>query len=181
MIDIWHLTVFCLLCVSILIWDLLFRRVPNMVVIAALLAQALFIAFFRGEADYPTHDLTAAMIGFFMGLLIFVPFYAFRAMGAGDVKFFALLGFFLGPTALIPVWVVGSLMAGVHALCVMASKSLEVFLIRSFWFSVLARCSLLSKWQRLAIRIEAARKGRQGIPYAAYLSVGALGFLVWNY
>ena len=181
MTEVWHLLFFCLLCVSIFMWDMLYRRVPNWVVVVAMVIQVLFLAIFSGESLYPTNDSVAAMTGLIAGLLVFVPFYAFKAMGAGDVKFFAVLGFWLGPTALVPIWVMGSLIAGIHALCVMASESLAFFLARNFLRSILARVSLLSKWQRLVIRIETARNGRQGIPYAAYLSVGALGFLAWNY
>ena len=90
-------------------------------------------------------------------------------MGAGDVKFFALLGFLLGAKALIPIWIIGSLIAGAHAATILLSRHWLIHTIPSWapmqtWFST----------STIGQRIVSARKGRQGLPYAAYLGIGAL-------
>ena len=62
-------------------------------------------------------------LGFATGLVLFLPFYALRGMGAGDVKLMAACGLFLGPVAAAAA-VAASLLAGlVVSLCyVMAVK-----------------------------------------------------------
>lgn len=42
-----------------------------------------------------------ALAGWILGLLLFLPFYLFRLMGAGDVKLMAMVGAYLGPEAVI--------------------------------------------------------------------------------
>lgn len=90
-------------------------------------------------------------------------------MGAGDVKFFAILGFLLGAKALLPIWVIGSLIAGVHAVLILLSRHWPLQTVPGWepaqnWFSTSA----------FGRRMTSARQGRKGLPYAAWLGVGAL-------
>jgi Flp pilus assembly protein protease CpaA len=61
------------------------------------LCVAVFGLFFSfaGVHSLPLID---AFLGFGIGLLMFLPFYALGMMGAGDVKLFAASATFLGPT-----------------------------------------------------------------------------------
>lgn len=90
-------------------------------------------------------------------------------MGAGDVKFFALLGFLLGAKALLPIWIIGSLIAGVHSTLVLLSRHWLSQAIPA-WEITQTRFSNSAFAQRML----AARQGRKGLPYAAWLGVGAL-------
>lgn len=98
-----------------------------------------------------------------------LPFHVFGWMGAGDVKFFGVLGFLLGMKALLPIWVIGSLITGAQAMLVLLSRHWRVQAIAAWgvtqtWFSN----------STFGQRILAARQGRKGLPYAAWLGVGAL-------
>ncbi|HIE1098788.1 MULTISPECIES: prepilin peptidase [Stenotrophomonas] len=163
------------ICLRIAISDLYARRVPNAWLLAACaLAVPLLIA---GQFTTPRLPWLSHVCGAALGLVALLPFYAVRWMGAGDVKFFAVLGLLLGMQALLPVWVVASLAAGLHALVVLMSRRLGSMLPIGLQLQV-SRAS--SQWQaHPALReMQCARQGRRGIPYAAYLAIAAIGWIL---
>lgn len=156
-----------LLCVLVIVSDLYARRVPNMWLLGALLfgAGILTTTWVYGTGGPPW----PALLGLLVGLVIFFPLHVFGWMGAGDVKFFAVLGFLLGVTALLPIWIIASLIAGAHALLILLSRHGLAQAIPGWgatqnWFTNSA----------FGQRLAAARQGRQGLPYAAWLGMGAL-------
>lgn len=163
------------LCLRIAISDLYARRVPNAWLLAACAIGAPLIVVAQFSAAGP--DWTAHVLGAVIGLVAMLPFYALRWMGAGDVKFFAVLGLLLGWQALLPVWVLASLAAGAHAVAVLIGRQLRAHLPLRLQLQV-SRAS--TQWQsHPAVReLQAARQGRQGIPYAAYLALAAMGWVV---
>ncbi|WP_218569437.1 A24 family peptidase [Pseudomonas sp. Hp2] len=162
-----------LLCVQVAISDLYARKVLNGALLASLLVGAIAIGLQLNGSPSPSQ----ALIGLLCGLAL-LPFYAFRLMGAGDVKFFGTLGFLLGWQAMLPIWVAASLMAGLHAVVILSSSRLLNFIPAPL------RISIAYSQRRLDAtpfhqRMLAARQGRQGIPYAAYLAFASLA-LIWK-
>jgi prepilin peptidase CpaA len=98
-----------------------------------------------------------------------MPFHIFGWMGAGDVKFFAALGFMLGAKALLPIWIIGSFIAGIHASLIVLSRH---GLMQAVPGLELARGWLSAS--PLGQHVTTVRNGRKGLPYAAWLGVGAL-------
>jgi prepilin peptidase CpaA len=131
--------------------------------------------------DAGAADLRSVGLGFVLGLAFF-PLWRMRLMGAGDVKFLAVLGAWFGPSGLLACWILGSLIAGAHALAVMVGR-----LWLPWWRNVAEDAArwmlrgglLVRRWQQLRAWVAQRRQGRQGIPYAAYLAVGALGWMTW--
>lgn len=68
------------------------HRIPNLLLFPAL-SLALILHTMSGGAD----GLMTAGGGLFVGLTMFLPLYAVRGMGAGDVKLLGVVGCFLGP------------------------------------------------------------------------------------
>lgn len=183
-----------LVLVTIAFCDLLFRRVPNWLVIAGLIALAGGLAF--GEISWLTGfsaSWNTSLIGLFSALLIFVPLWKFGAMGAGDVKFLGLLGFFFGLPGWFAAWVVGSVLVGLHVVLVMLMRHSTVFT----WMALnLQRGSTadggghaasaqtgampVMSWQRFSAWRSARMGGRKGAPYATYLAIGAGMWLAWH-
>lgn len=147
------------LCVAIAISDFRARRVPNAwLLIALALGMTLrCVDWALGRAGPPW----LALLGFLVGLLVLLPFYALHWMGAGDVKLFATLGFLLGAKALLPIWIIASLLAGLHVAYVLVSN----YRLRH------ATHGLNNPVDLHAL---ATTRTRRGTPYAAFLSAGAL-------
>lgn len=161
-----------LFCTATIWTDLAYRRVPNALLLAVLLALGL--ALLTGNAPEP--GLGVRLLGAGLGTAVTLPVYALGRMAAGDVKFLAVAGLFAGPQGLVTAWVVGNLLGLAHALLAWAA-------------SAIGRSRRKSGNEP---RNEAGNNtgnetdneptaGRQlskarGIPYAAYL---AIGLLVW--
>ncbi|QEE25861.1 prepilin peptidase [Rhodanobacter glycinis] len=156
-----------LLSTLIIVSDLYARRVPNVWLAMTLLLGAgmLGVAWMQGTGGPPW----PALLGLLMGLVVLLPIHVLGWMGAGDVKFFAVLGFLLGAKALLPIWIIGSLIAGVHATLILLSRHASLQTI-SDWGSAQTRLSA----SMFGKRVTTARQGRKGLPYAAWLGVGAL-------
>jgi prepilin peptidase CpaA len=102
---VFHISAIAVAVVAAL-WDLRTRRIPNVLTFGSALVAIAAHAY--------TGGVTAAgwsLAGWFVGVLFFLPIFALRGMGAGDVKLLAALGAWLGPGPI--VWVaLFSLVAG---------------------------------------------------------------------
>ncbi|AWH29434.1 A24 family peptidase [Stenotrophomonas sp. YAU14A_MKIMI4_1] len=157
------------LCLRVAISDLYARRVPNAWLLAACALALPWLLVSQLTAT--PQPLAAHLLGAVLGLLALLPFHLLRMMGAGDVKFFAVLGLLLGWQALLPAWIVASLAAGLHAGIVVASRLLAPRLPATLQ---------AQHWQaHPALRdMQQARQGRTGAPYASYLALAAIGWLL---
>ena len=141
-----------LFCAATLWTDLAYRRVPNALLAAVLVALGL--ALLTGNAPEPA--IPARLLGAGLGIAATLPVYALGRMAAGDVKFLAAAGLFTGPHGLVTVWVVGNLLGLAHALLAYAMGSRAGTAPQS--------------------GLERQFSKARGMPYAAYLAVG---MLVW--
>ncbi|MDG2524444.1 prepilin peptidase [Stenotrophomonas sp. HITSZ_GD] len=159
----------CALCVQVAVSDLYARRVSNRWLLTALaLLAALLVAQGADAARWGHAALGLACAA------ILLPCYAIGWMGAGDVKFFAVLGALLGGAApLLPVWIIASLLAGLHAMAVLAAPGVSARMPLGLRFALENTQARLQAWPPHQ-RMLAARRGRRGIPYATYLALAAL-------
>jgi prepilin peptidase CpaA len=102
-------------CVS----DLRTRRIPNLLVLIIAVIGVIFSAVTKSFAA----GLTQAGAGLLTGLAIWIPFYALRMLGAGDVKLFAAAATFLGPRTAVDAAVYTALYGGALALLYMVLHS----------------------------------------------------------
>ncbi len=106
------------------VWhDVRTRRIPNrLIVLGSLAALALHGLVQPGEGLFGTapggQGWLFSLAGFALGLLLLLPFYALKTLGAGDVKLMAMVGAFLGAKAVIGATLLAMLAGGVLALVV---------------------------------------------------------------
>jgi prepilin peptidase CpaA len=91
--------------------DLRSARIPNVLTFGAIMAGVAFHAVAPGGAG-----IGAAMVGLLVGLLVFFPFFALGALGAGDVKLMAAIGSWVGWQMVLQVALYGALAGGVFAI-----------------------------------------------------------------
>jgi len=164
------------LCVVVFFTDWLFRRVPNRLLIVVLAAYLLIrLADWAGLAVGTAIDVQSSLVGAVLAFVFLLPFYAFRAMGAGDVKFFAVLGLLMGPAGVLVVWLVGTALTGGHAVLQWMHTADAMPTMTNL--GRIARAWIDGeggRLQRFAAWVHERRQGRKGIPYAAYMAIAAL-------
>lgn len=151
--------------------DLTWRKIPNRVVLAGMLA-ALLLQLLAGAA-------ATWLGGLATGFLLFLPLYLLRGMAAGDVKLMAMVGAFAGPLAALQIgaatFIIGGLMA------------LAIVLYQRRW-SVCARNLRLLLWplmlRALGVPVVALAlapgSSVGGMPYGLAIAAGTLAWLVWT-
>lgn len=132
--------------------DVVDRRIPNR---AVLIVLALFAIWsIAGEMAAFKSGLLAGTVAFAVGYL----FYAFRVMGAGDVKLFAAVALFAGLSQL-PLFALATVLFG----------------------GLMAVISLASRPRRAAVMFTLRGKGDfgRGIPYGVAIAFGG-AYVVWG-
>ena len=123
-------TLLVLACVT----DLRSRRIPNVLTGTAVVCAVVF--------HLATGGWSAAgwsALGLCIGTVLFLPMFALRGMGAGDVKLLAAVGAWLGPGQVTTAAIATSIVGGVLALVVAFAygylrKALSnIYLLLSHW------------------------------------------------
>lgn len=146
--------------------DLASRRIPNVLIVAGL-AVALAFSVVEG-------NLSDRALGFGAGLLIFLPFFALRLVGAGDAKLMAVVGAFTGVPALVPITLYTCIAGGLLGLAsVVAARSGSQAMqnLRLVLFAVSARTA----GAQVPVT-DLGLKSAARIPYAVAI---ASGVVVW--
>lgn len=137
------------------------RRIPNEIVITLVVAGLACAAIISPE---PLAGVARSAGGIAVGLLLWLPFYALRWIGAGDVKLFAAASAWLGPERAVIGSLVAALLGGILA---------------ALW--MLRTHGVRDTAMRMAVGVAVARAefGRvdahspRAIPYGVTLAIGA--------
>lgn len=152
-------------------------RIPNRLTVAGALA-ALALAAAAGWSASGARGALAESLwaagGMAGGLLLLLPLYAARAMGAGDVKLLAMVGGFVGLKHIVPValctFIAGGLMALVWAARRRSVRRLAAASAEVAFAAAMA--ALAGARPSVAVPQSLGR-----LPYAACIAVGTLGWL----
>lgn len=176
--SVWTTLVLMILLLAAVITDLRSRRIPNTLVLTgvllALASHALSLA-----ADVPPlagHHWWAPLAGLGLGLLLLMPLYLLRALGAGDLKLLAMVGAFVGAPTVLTASLYTVLAGGLLSLAMMLGRGVAARTLTNVRF-------LLTDWVlRLRtghgtvlapLETTAAR-----LPYAVAISAGTVMALV---
>jgi len=152
---------------TLLLWacvaDIRSRRIPNALV--ATLALMGFGYMFALSAS-PGEALVHCTVGLILGLALWLPFYALRWLGAGDVKLFAAAGVWLGPMRTIEGALIAALAGGVLAV---------LWMLRAYGGAgTAAVASLVIRSPTTIPRHPMDSKSQRAIPYGVALAIGAM-------
>jgi prepilin peptidase CpaA len=158
------LSVLVPLAVSVIYHDVRYRRIPNMLVLTALIAGLAINSAFNGW-----HGLTSSLLGFGLGFIPMLLLHIFGAMGAGDVKLFGAVGTILGMSAMPMTLVLVAMLGGVLAVF----TTLRAGTMLSTLHGVLRIfVGILPGWEMP--RFVMAPDRRHTIPYGVAIMVGSL-------
>jgi prepilin peptidase CpaA len=149
--------------------DLRTRRIPNSLTLGSAVVAALFYS-----AAIGWHALLWSAAGWCMGLLLFLPLFLLRGMGAGDVKLLAAFGAWLGPAGAWWVAIYGAIAGGAIAIPWLLCRGALGRTLGNVW-------ALVGFWRVAGLRphpeltVDSPRVLR--LPYALPLAVGACATL----
>jgi prepilin peptidase CpaA len=141
--------------------DLRSHRIPNRLIVLGLIMAAIFQLMANGA-----HGLLSGFLAAVLGLGCFMPFYALRAMGAGDVKLMAVVGFFTSPRGVLYAVVLSLLAGGLFALGYLIWCAMRAYAVAVVQEGIAA--GTISAF--VAARL--ARRDR--LPFALPIAVGSL-------
>lgn len=179
--QLWCLAVLALAMLIAVEADTRERRIPNLLVLLMLGAGVALnvLGPDNGRAGLFGHfpgalGLGGAVLGAATGLLVFLPMYGLRAMGAGDVKLMAALGSFVGPLEALNLALGVLLMGGVLALARMLwSRNSRLVLSN-------VRLALGSLGRGAAPRFDPATQSADRMPYALAFASALLLYSYWR-
>lgn len=134
----------CLLAAAV-VFDVASRRIPNLLIVTGL-CLGLGIAHSSGGASQAGWGLLGAITG----TALFLPFYALRWLGAGDVKLLGVVGAFTGSAAVCWIALYTLISGGVLGLAALA----------------LSRRGYLTFGELTALLVQAARDAARTAPAA---------------
>ncbi len=163
------------LVLTAVVCDLRSRRIPNALV-ASGIALGLFIQTVAPEGgglfSHPAGALgfVPALLGGLLGLGLFLPLYALRALGAGDVKLVAMVGVWIGAPAVAYAALWTMLAGGVLSL----AWALGTGVFRRVLANL--RDMFLASWVRVqagaGVAVAAPTSATGRLPYAVAIGCG---------
>jgi prepilin peptidase CpaA len=165
--------------------DIKSHRIPNGLVLTGILIGTLGNGLFPAGFGFNSEVLPGglgwwlAFKGMGYGLLLLLPFYFLRAMGAGDVKLMAMVGAYVGPGTVIGVVVSTFAIGGVMALMLAARTGMLRRMLENVRLQVFGLMIKSSAGQLPSMDKESAMPQLK-MPYALAIALGTVWWLAWQ-
>lgn len=124
-----------------------------------------------------------SLIGCVIGLLLLLPSYMSRMMGAGDVKLMAMVGAFVGSNDIVSVFLSTLIVGGLLALIVSWRQGVSRRLMDNFIFKFLSALSV-NKFKSLNYNSSVSEEipnSTGKLPYGIAIAVGTITSLAINH
>lgn len=152
------------------------HRIPNQLVLWGTLFGVIYTAtvppFVHATVLFP-------ISGFLVGLLLFMPLYLVRAMGAGDVKLLAMTGAFLGPLETLYAALATVIAGGFLAIMWVVARGRTIRMLQNitlfFQLGLLGALAGSTSGLRIAPETSAGK-----LPYGIAIAIGTIGYLFMN-
>jgi prepilin peptidase CpaA len=148
-------------------------RIPNLLVFPGAVIGVLLNTFLPQEMG--GLGILTSLAGLGVGLVVLLPLYLLRAMGAGDIKLMAMIGAFVDPTDMLNVTLYILLAGGVLAIGVVLLRGKLAKLIDNLKIMLLMRLagSSIASLPASGMLPESAGK----LPYGVAIAAGTLVYL----
>lgn len=166
--------VLMLLLAGAAVCDYRSHRIPNGLVLSgavyAVIINTVLPPWANGNILFP-------LGGFGLGLLLFLPLYLLRAMGAGDVKLLAMAGAFLGPDDIWRVALATLLAGGVLSVLFVLARGTAARMYHNLTSVFRLGIVEVMSGSAPSLRIETAASAGK-LPYGVAIATGTIGFLL---
>ena len=170
----WRTGILMLLLTGAAISDYRSRRVPNWLVLSGILFGVIYNT---ALPPSPHDNILFPLAGLGMGLLMFLPLYLVRAMGAGDVKLLAMVGAFLGPGETFHAALASMIVGGVLSLLVVFVRGTARRMFHNL--ASLFQLGFLDATGGSAPSLRISDGASAGsLPYGVAIAMGTIGYLV---
>ena len=153
-------------CVS----DLQSRRIPNALTLGAAVVAVIVHISVGG-----VRGLGLSVGGWAVGLVLFLPFFALKGIGGGDVKLLAALGAWLGPISVLWLGFWSSIAGGVFALTMAMMSGYAGDAFRNVW-GMFVYWRVMGPKPHPGVTLESTTGPR--LPYSLPIAAG-LGMTLW--
>jgi prepilin peptidase CpaA len=152
--------------------DLRSRSIPNWLTLGGLVAGFVAQIALGGWAG-----AKAAALGFGLALLVYLPLFALRAMGGGDVKLMAAIGAAAGPQNWLAIFLITSILGGPIALVTVVMRGRLGKTIRNI-AAILSQLIRLRAPHHAEPELDVAHPKAVGLPHGAVIALGVAAFLL---
>lgn len=168
----WSFSILVALLCCAVFFDVRSHRIPNWLVAIGLVCGLSLNSLLSAGLGF-----LSALQGFGLGILLLLPLYLLRAMGAGDVKLMGMVGGFLGAKAVVGVTLLTFIAGGVMALLVALRTGQLKYMLGNVRMVVQGAAMQASLRQKPDIEVsQSAGK----LPYAVAIAAGTLLYLFWQ-
>ncbi|MDP9055379.1 MAG: prepilin peptidase [Acidobacteriota bacterium] len=153
------------------VFDIRFRRIPNWLVLAGIIAG---LAWNSSVAGWSGLGRGAAGLG--LGFILYFPLYLIRARGAGDVKLLAAVGAVTGPGNCLWIFLLTAVLGGLIALVMLMFRGR----VRKTFFNVGWIIQDLLHFRapyRSSDELDVTTTKGLRLPHGAMIAVGAVAFI----
>ncbi len=161
-----------ILVLAAAVYDIRFRRIPNRLVLAGLVAGFAWNVYSAGWSG-----LGAASAGLGTGFALYFPLYLLRARGAGDVKLLGAVGAITGPGGCLWIFLLTALLGGVMAvvLVLFRGRARETFFNVAWIMRELLQ--FRSPW-RSSPQLDVTTTAGMRLPHALTMAAGVAAFVL---
>ena len=162
------------------VFDIRFRRIPNWLVLAGIVAGFTWNVYSPGfsgglSRNWPGFGRAAA--GFGLGFILYFPLYLLRARGAGDVKLLAAAGAITGPSNIVWIFLLTAILGGLIALIMLifAGRTRKTF-FNVAW--IMRDLIQLRAPYKSSEELDVNSTKGMRLPHGAMIAVGTAAFVI---